>query len=318
MSRADPVIAVTVGDPCGIGPEVAVRAARSPRVRASCRPLLIGPIEALRRSGWKPEEGPALFIDSGSRAGRLRPGLPGPDSGRSSFRAVELAVRLALRGKVAGIVTGPVSKAAWDQADVGFRDHTEFLERVCAGGRAEMLLISGPLRAVPVTRHIPLRKVPGSLQAVDIRRAARLQSRFLKSALGIRSPRIGLCALNPHAGEGGLLGMEEGDVLKRAVRSARAEGVRLVGPLPADSAWAMHRQGDLDGLVALYHDQALIPLKVLGGPVVNVTLGLPIVRTSPGHGAAFDIAGTGRARPDATVEALLLAARLVLHPHATG
>lgn len=174
-----------------------------------------------------------------------------------------------------------------------------------------MMLLGGPFRAVLATRHIPLKDAPRAATAAAVAEAAELADGALREGLGIRHPRLALCALNPHAGEGGLLGTEERDILGPAARALRRRGLNLAGPLPADAAWAAQARGEFDALVALYHDQALIPLKAaVGYGVVNWTVGTPLIRTSPGHGTAYDIAGRGRADAEATVQAALLAARL--------
>lgn len=212
---------------------------------------------------------------------------------------------------MSGIVTAPISKEAWDLAGIPYRDHTEFFrEKTKADVQMALGIPRLKLWCLTATRHVPLRKVPRALKAVSLAQAARALKRAL-GLLGLARPRLGLCALNPHAGEEGLLGAEEGRILAPAVLSARRSGVDITGPIAADTAWRWHREGKLDGLVCLYHDQALIPLKVAAGlEAVNWTLGLPFVRTSPGHGTGFDIAG--RSRPDcrATMAAAELAAFL--------
>jgi 4-hydroxythreonine-4-phosphate dehydrogenase len=225
---------------------------------------------------------------------------------------VRLAARLAARRLVDGLVTAPISKKAWGMAGVPFKDHTEFL-REETGRDAEMIL-GVPARGiwcVLATRHIPLRDVPGKLSVPAVLSAARALSSFLRR-LGDGRPRLGLCALNPHAGEEGLLGWEEDRVLAPASAAARRQGLDLAGPIAADTAWRWHLAGRLDGLVALYHDQALIPLKAAAGlSGINWTAGLPFVRVSPAHGTGFDIAGLGRADCSATLAAAQLAVRLL-------
>lgn len=297
-----------MGEPAGIGPEVLAASLSDPRVRRACRPLAVGCRRVLARFGWNPRLAPILDPGVESRA---RPGRPTPESGRASFEAVRLAAELAMRGLVGGIVTAPVSKSSWRSAGVPYRDHTDFLARVSGTRRVAMMLAAGGLRAVPVTRHLPLAEVPRRLNPGEVAAAARLAARALKNELGIPRPRLGLCALNPHAGESGLLGGEERRILLPAARRLRRSGVRVEGPLPADAAWAAHRAGRWDALICLYHDQAMIPLKTAcPHGIVNWTLGIPFARTSPGHGTAFDIAGKGRADPEAMIQAVLLAARL--------
>ncbi len=302
-----PILAFTLGDPGGIGPEILVDCLKNPKVRKSCFPLAIGSREVLQRSGWR--EGCCPVLDPGFPAGRIRR-CPNAEAGRSSFEAVRLAASLARRGLIHGLVTAPVSKEAWAEAGVPYTDHTSFLEDFFGGSRAGMMLEAGGLKAILATRHMALREVPRRLTSASVLRAARLADSALRG-LGIPSPRLGLCALNPHAGESGLLGDEEERVLEPTLRRLQREGVRVQGPIAADAAWAAHAQGRVDALVCLYHDQAMIPLKARAPyGVVNWTVGLPLPRTAPGHGTAFDIAGRGKASPLAMEAAALLAASL--------
>jgi len=301
-----PVLALTAGDPAGIGPEIALAAVRDGRVRRACSPLLVGPRGAFQRHGWRPSLCPVL--DPGVSCPDA-PGRPTIEGGAASYAAARLALAFASRGLVGGFVTGPISKESWKRAGAPFNDHTELIQREL-GAPAAMMLMAGRLRAVLATRHMPLSEVARSLDARGVVESARVLRAGLR-LLGVPSPRIALCALNPHAGEGGLLGTEERRILAPAAARLRRLGLRARGPLPADAAWSLHRLGGCDGLVCLYHDQAQIPLK-MASPygVVNWTLGIPFARTSPGHGTAFDIAGKRRADPGAMIAAALWAARL--------
>ncbi len=307
--RSKPVLAFTCGDPSGVGPEAVLGALRSAPLRRSCRPLLVGEPAVWRRAGWRPGSFPVW--DTGLGMGLPPFGRVTRAGGAISFAAVSTAVRLAARGVVDGVVTAPISKEAWALAEVPFRDHTEYL-RAETGADAQMILAAPQkgLWCVLATRHIPLARVPGALTQAGILSAARALSGALRR-VGMRRPRLVLCGLNPHAGEGGLLGLEEKRVLEPAVRSARRSGLALSGPMPADAAWRRHVAGGCDGLVCLYHDQAMIGLKAAAGlGVVNWTVGLPFVRVSPGHGTAFDVAGRGRADASATAAAAALAVSL--------
>ncbi|MBI5595205.1 MAG: 4-hydroxythreonine-4-phosphate dehydrogenase PdxA [Elusimicrobia bacterium] len=236
---------------------------------------------------------------------------PNPRGGRASFQSLEAALRLAGKGLADGIVTAPISKEAWKSAAVPFHDHTEYLGKMAGAPETTMMLMAGELRAVLATRHIPLSEVPARLSVREIVSTGRQAARALRESLGISRPKLGLCALNPHAGEGGLLGSEEERLLKPAVKELLRSGLAISGPIPADTAWAEHAEGRYDALIALYHDQALIPLKLRSRyGVVNWTIGAPLVRTSPGHGTAFDVAGKGNADPTATIAAALWAARV--------
>ncbi|HVE12889.1 MAG TPA: 4-hydroxythreonine-4-phosphate dehydrogenase PdxA [Elusimicrobiota bacterium] len=302
-----PRLAVTMGDPGGVGPELAVAVLRSGAARAAADWVAVGSREALAGAGWTP--GLCPLVDVGP-CGPIRR-RPTPEGGRASFAAVRAALDLCARGRVHGMVTGPISKEAWALGGVPYPDHTELLRERTSSPRATMMLAAGRLKAVLVTRHMPLARAPRALTARAVVETAELTAASLRDGLGIARPRLALCALNPHAGEGGLLGDEEERVLRPALALLRRRGADVAGPIPADTAWAEHAAGRFDALLALYHDQALIPLKLADRfGVVNWTIGAPLVRTSPGHGTAFDVAGRGRADASATIAAALWAARV--------
>ena len=303
-----PVLALTSGDPAGIGPRCAVLALRAGAFRGAS-PLAVGEPSVWRRAGWTERLAPLLDTGLGLAAPRL--GRDSAAGGRASFAALALATRLAQRGLAAGLVTAPISKRAWDLAGVPFRDHTGYLKEATGAG-AEMVLGAPEqgLWCALATRHVPLASVPRALDAGRVLGAARALDAALRR-LGRAAPRLGLCGLNPHAGEDGLLGGEERRVLVPAAARARREGLDLRGPVAADAAWRLHRAGAFDGLVCLYHDQALVALKTAAGlGVVNWTAGIPFVRTSPGHGTGYDLAGKAEPDPSATVSAARLAVRL--------
>lgn len=253
------------------------------------------------------------MVDTGLGLKLPKAGRPNADGGRISAASFEAALSMCARGLASGIVTAPISKEWWAAAGYEFSDHTERLARCADSGKAEMVL-GIPSRSVwcaLATRHLPLKDAVRRLDGLAVVAAASALTTALKQ-LGNRKPRLALCALNPHAGEGGLIGGEEKSILNPAVHAARRRGVSIEGPLPADSAWRLHIEGAFDGLVCLYHDQALIPLKTLGGlSGVNWTVGLPFIRTSPAHGTAWDAARSGRIDASATIEAARLAARLL-------
>lgn len=308
-SRPKPRLAFTCGDPAGIGPEAVVLALRSSAVRRACDFVVVGERSVWRRAGWTQALAP--LVDTGLGLGVPAFGRVSREAGQASFAAVRASIRLAAKGQVDGVVTAPISKEAWKRAGLRFPDHTEYLKEE-SGIDVEMVLGAPAQRlwCVPVTRHIPLAQVAASLSVPRVLAAARSLSGALKLLLG-RRPKLGLCGFNPHAGEAGILGREESKVLRPAALAARKRGVDLSDPIPADTAWRWHVEGKLDGLVTLYHDQALIPLKTAAGlAIVNWTVGLPFPRTSPGHGTGFDLAGRARPDPSATIEAALLAARL--------
>lgn len=280
-----------MGDPSGIGPEVATKAARDPRVVEACRPVLYGPHTPAELSRF-----PAGQVDA--------------DSALAAYDAIVRAAADALAGRVAAIATAPVSKAAFAAAGLAWRGHTDLLAHLCSVRDVAMMFWSERLRVVLATIHVPLADVPRLLTREGVLGVLRLTAESLPR-FGVPSPRIGVAGLNPHAGEGGLMGSEDAEVLAPAVAAARAAGLDASGPFPADTLFVRAARGEFDVVLACYHDQGLVPVKLLAfGRAVNVTLGLPIIRTSVDHGTAFDIAGKGVADEGSLVEAILLASRL--------
>lgn len=289
-----PLIAITVGDPSGIGPEIAVKAAGDRRVTDVCQPRLYGPHTEEALTPFPPGR-----IDAGSA--------------RAAYDAIVAATRDALSGEVAAVVTAPIHKAAFAAAGYPWRGHTELLADLCGVQDVAMMFWSEPLRVVLVTVHIPLADVSVAVTPARLSTVLRLTAEAMPG-FGVAAPRIALAGLNPHAGEEGLLGREDADVLGPAVATARSRGIDVRGPFPADTVFVRAARGEFDVVVAGYHDQGLIPVKLLAfGHAVNVTLGLPIVRTSVDHGTAFDIARTGAADAGSLVEAVRLAAKLAAH-----
>lgn len=284
-------IAITAGDPSGIGPEIAVKAARDPRVVAVCRPVIYGP----HRPGAL-QAFPAGRVDA--------------SSGRAAYDAIVQATNDALAGTVAAVVTAPINKAAFAAAGFPWRGHTDLLAHLCGVSDVAMMFWSDPLRVVLATVHIPLADVPAALTRARLTAVIQLTARSMPG-FGYVTPRLAVAGLNPHAGEDGLLGREDIDVIRPAVAEARGTGIDISGPFPADTLFVRAARGEFDVVVATYHDQGLIPVKLVAfGRAVNVTLGLPIVRTSVDHGTAFDIARQDRADEGSLVEAILLAVRL--------
>jgi 4-hydroxythreonine-4-phosphate dehydrogenase len=301
-----PHLAVTLGDPRGIGPEVAAAAARRlPGVRP--RLTFIG-AEGTAADGCG---------DAFLSTGRWHEALGEADAGRMAGLAIERALALALSGAVDGIVTAPIDKHALHAAGFPYPGHTEMLAAAAGGGPVAMLMVAertalgGPLRVALATIHIPLARVPLALTADLLVTQARLTADGLRSGWGLAAPRVALCALNPHASDGGLFGDEEARILVPARDRLRAEGIDARGPFPADTVFIRAARGEFDAVVAPYHDVGMAAFKTAAfGGGVNVTLGLPFVRTSPDHGTAMDIAGQGLAEASSMVEAMLLAARL--------
>lgn len=285
-----------------------MRALRAPAVHRACSPFVIGDTAALRRAGWTPALCPLLPADAGALDFK-RPG-PTAQGGRASLAAVTLAARLMRNGFFGALVTAPVSKEAWALALAPAPAHTD-LFRLLERREPLMLFSRGRVNAALVTEHVPVKDLSRKLSKKLVLQKARLFSAAL-AALGLKSPRITLCALNPHAGDGGVIGTEELRVLKPAAAALAREGLRVHGPLPSDTAWAEHLAGKSAGLLCLYHDQALAPLKLLPGarPAVHWTWGLSFPRTSPAHGTAFDIAWKRKADASGMTEAILFAARL--------
>ena len=325
-------LALTMGEPAGIAPEITVAAWLA---LAATGPVfvLIGDAPLLR------ERARALGLDIAvteigdvaAAAATFRtslpvlpcplaspapaPGHPDPGQAGAVIRSITRAVDLVLAGEVAAIVTNPIQKETLYAAGFRHEGHTDFLAdlAVKAGHPAEpvMMLSVGSLRSVPVTVHIPLKEVPGRLSRAAIERQARVLARALAQRFGIAAPRLAVTGLNPHAGEGGQIGREEVTIIGPAVAALKAEGLDITGPLPADTAFQADTRNRFDALICMYHDQALIPIKTVGfHEGVNTTLGLPVIRTSPDHGTALALAGTGRANPQSLIAALRLAAQM--------
>ncbi len=340
MTALKPRVALTLGDVAGIGPEVVVRAVCSPAVLALCRPLIVGHPEVVRRAAeslgqalafrhvsspteigddliavpcWNPGRNDVLEVSLGQVDSR---------AGRAAYEYLVAAAGAARSGTVDALVTAPLSKAALDAAGLKFPGHTEILAAECGVAEVAMMLYlpSGGLLTNPfglgvahVTLHTSIRSVPDLLTVQRIGETIELLDSFLKS-IGCERPRLGVCALNPHAGENGLFGDEESRIIAPAVAQGRLDGIHPAGPIPADALLRRAAAGEFDGVVAMYHDQGHIALKLLGfDRAVNITLGLPIIRTSPSHGTAFDIAGQGVANADGFLEAIRMAVTLCEH-----
>jgi 4-hydroxythreonine-4-phosphate dehydrogenase len=283
-----PRIAITVGDPAGIGPEIAAKAAADQRVRAACEPII-----------FAPEPPVGVRMGEASAAG-----------GRAAYEVIVRAVDAARARRVDAIATAPISKLAFSLAGLPWKGHTDLLAHLCGSKRYAMLFYSPGLIVVLATVHVPLADVPRLLTREHVGEIVALTAEWLPR-FGVERPRIAVAGLNPHAGEAGVLGNEDDAVLAPAVADARACGVDASGPWPGDTVFLRASRGEFDAVIACYHDQGLIPVKLLAfGNAVNVTIGLPVLRTSVDHGTAYDIAGKNAANPSSLVEAVLLAARL--------
>ncbi|ACA19427.1 4-hydroxythreonine-4-phosphate dehydrogenase [Methylobacterium sp. 4-46] len=326
------ILALTQGDPAGIGPEIALKAWASREAAGLAPFVLIGDpdfmAERAARLGLAvpvaaaaPEEAAAAFSRAlpvwplGERV-RAEPGRPDPATAPATLASIEAAVRLVREGRAAALVTNPIAKHVLYAAGFRHPGHTEYLAALAAGPdgvapRPVMLLWSELLAVVPVTIHVPLRQVLELLTEDLVVETARIVDRDLRARFGLARPRLVLAGLNPHAGEEGGIGHEDRDVLAPAVARLRAEGIEIRGPLPADTLFHARARAGYDVALAPTHDQALIPIKTLAfDEGVNVTLGLPFLRTSPDHGTAFDIAARGIAEPASLIAALRLAGRL--------
>ena len=324
-----PLIGITMGDPSGIGPEVIAKGLAGPHIRRLCRPLVIGSVgvmaqtvrslkmplrirevEGHEHTVWR--AGEIAVLDPLVRPlGKFRLGVASAASGDASVAFITKAVRLAELGCIEAMVTAPINKEAINLAGHIYPGHTELLADLTNSREVGMMILGGPLKIMFVTTHVALRKLPDALTRHRIVQAIRLADRAMREFFGVLRPVIGVAALNPHAGEGGLFGNEERRTILPAAKQARAAGIRASDPLPADTLFGKAARGQYDAVVAMYHDQGLIPLKLVAfGKCVNLTVGIPIIRTSVDHGTAFDIAGKGVADPGSLIEAVKLAARL--------
>jgi 4-hydroxythreonine-4-phosphate dehydrogenase len=286
-----PRIGVTVGDPAGIGPEIARKAAADERVSSICEIVFYGP-------------------SSDQEIERFARGRITAAAGRAAYDAIVAATADAQAGRIDAIATAPVNKEAFAAAGLPWRGHTDLLAHLTGSPRVAMMFYAAALRVVLATVHIPIAEVPRALTRDVLEGTIDLAARELPR-FGIAQPKLAVAGLNPHAGEHGVIGREDDEVIAPAVAARREQGIDVAGPFPADTIFVRAMRGEFDAVIACYHDQGLIPVKLVAfGQAVNVTLGLPIVRTSVDHGTAFDIAGKGVADPSSLIEAIQLAVRL--------
>jgi 4-hydroxythreonine-4-phosphate dehydrogenase len=334
-----PVLGITMGDPAGVGPEIAAKALAQPDVREKARLLVIGDarvmavaarvartthavraIESVAQATFAPDAIEVLDLANADPAA-FQVGRVSAVCGRAAYEYIERGVRLAQEGSIAAIVTAPVNKEALAAAGVRHSGHTEILAELTGTKSYAMLLMGRELRVIHVTTHVALRRVPDLVTRERVLRTIRLGDRAMRD-LGIERPRIAVCGLNPHAGESGLFGDEEQVSIGPAIADARQDGIDATGPYPADTLMSRAAGGEFDCVVAMFHDQGHTPVKALGFRYdeakkawtglsgVNVTVGLPILRVSVDHGTAFDRAGSGTANPESMVEAILVAAEM--------
>lgn len=324
-----PVIGITMGDPAGIGPEIILSLLSSKEIYSVCIPVVIGcgavldatadllgvknPCKRISGPGEIPPGSPAPFlIDLANiHAGEYTVGRISAKTGRASVEYLFHAVELAKNGKIHAIVTAPINKEALHLAGYPYAGHTEMLAEKTGSTNYAMMLVGGPIRVILVTTHLPLREVPAGLTTQGVLQKIRLADQGMRD-LGFERPRIAVAGLNPHSGEGGIFGHEEEQIIAPAVLKARQQGMDVTGPLPPDTVFYQAYHGRFHAVVCMYHDQGLIPLKMIAfDSGVNVTLGLPIIRTSVDHGTALDIAGKGVANATSLTEAVKLAVKLV-------
>jgi 4-hydroxythreonine-4-phosphate dehydrogenase len=322
-----PLIAVTMGDPAGIGPEIIIKALDNSRIEQACRSVIVGDRQVLEAAARKMgksfhiksirridqsddfKESALLYETSNLPGDQVVPGRPDPRWGPSTLEYIRLAAKAALKGRVEAMVTCPISKEMIRHLRPSFTGHTEYLAHLSKTRSFGMMLAGERLKVSLVTIHLSLKKAIRILDIKKILRTIELTHQTLSRCFGVKDPHIAVAGLNPHAGEQGAFGSEEKTIIVPAIHAAQGQGMHISGPYPSDTIFYWAAQGRYDAVVALYHDQGLIPLKLLHfDTAVNITMGLPFIRTSVDHGTAFDIAGKGIANPESLTQAILLAA----------
>jgi 4-hydroxythreonine-4-phosphate dehydrogenase len=321
-----PRIGITMGDPAGIGPEVVLKAVAEDEVRRACIPVIIGDAQLLAhtartldlQSGYDivradepfPEHSEPVIYHLGNITGLIEPGIESGTAGKAAGGYIEAAVELCAAGSIDAVATAPINKRALFLGGYSFPGHTEFFAHLTGAEDYAMAFVAGNLRIVLLSTHVPLSEAIRLVERDRIVRRINLTNRELQR-WGIEKPRIAVAALNPHGAEGGLFGVEEASEIMPAIDACRRDDINVLGPFSADTVFLRASRGEFDGVIACYHDQAMIPVKCLSfGEAVNVTLGLPFIRTSVDHGTAFDIAGKGLAEHSSMVAAIKLAAEL--------
>src|SRR3989338_514038 len=309
-----PVIAITMGDPAGIGPEIILKTLAETKFPEYCSPIIICDVNFLKKTAdlinipFLTSKIPV--IDLKNVCEEISLSRPSQLSGMAAVEYIKEAVRLAMADKVDAIITAPISKEAIHLAGYKYQGHTEMLAELTNTKDYAMMIAGGDIRVVLVTTHVAVKDVSHLINRDNILRIIRLTNRSLK-LWGLSKPRIGVSALNPHAGEAGIFGREEIEAIIPAINLASSEGINISGPFPADTIFTPKKRVEFDAIIVMYHDQGLIPLKMTAfGKAVNITLGLPFIRTSVDHGTAYDIVGKGIADPSSLIESLKMAVRL--------
>lgn len=327
MSDFKPLVAITMGDPVGIGPEIIIKALNSKGIYDICRPFVVGDINIVSRLNFEintgleiveitdPEKGffnnktINIINNSNLDPGKIRWGSPDPETGKAMTSYILKSVDLVSSGNAHAMATAPISKYALQLAGYNYPGHTELIAEKTGCVDFAMMLAGDRIRTSLVTIHVPLSKVPSLITKQAILRIIRLTNHSLLSRFGIEKPRIAVAGLNPHAGEGGMFGHEESEIIEPAINQAILEGINASGPHPPDTVFYHANNGVFDAIVCMYHDQGLIPFKLVHfEDGVNTTLGLPIIRTSVDHGTAYDIAGKNIASPSSMISAIKMAA----------
>ncbi len=326
-----PIVAVTMGDPAGIGPEIVIKALSLAELSRLSRPVVIGDARVMKNAMKYSKASPVVLkeikrLDEGDfRTGiinildmdnvdvnKLKTGRVSVEAGRAAVKYIERAIDLAMDKKVDAIATGPINKEAINKAGFRFDGHTELLAKRTGAKNSAMMFLSDSIRVMLVTTHLPLSQVAKEIDKKKILGIIKLADKELTELLG-KKPRIGVAGLNPHAGESGIFGSEEIKIISPAVEEARKLGINVKGPVSADAIFYLANLNMFDIVIAMYHDQGLIPLKLLSfNKSVNVTVGLPIIRTSVDHGTGFDIAGKGWANPSSMIQAIKVAAMMAM------
>jgi 4-hydroxythreonine-4-phosphate dehydrogenase len=308
-----PCLAITLGDPAGISYEIVCRALNSSAVKKNCSPIVFGDKGVLNNISAKYFKCtlPFKFVECSNIGNSIKIGEPSKKAGIIAIAAIERAVEHCINGKIHALVTAPVSKESLKMAGIKYTGHTELLAALTKSKKVAMIMICGKIHSVMITRHIPISKISKNIKVKDIVETVKLSVDFIKKT-NKKSIKVALCGLNPHAGDNSILGSEEKKIIFPAYKILKKSGIDITEPIPADSAWLKAKSEQCDLVCAMYHDQVMIALKCINASkIVNVTAGLPFLRTSPGHGTAFDIAGKNKANINAMIESIVYAAQQI-------